>query len=167
MKKNTIRLNESQLRQIIKESVKKYLCESLSPQEFENGLQVQFEKELIELFKKELINVCAGNAYGPEFFEDDAEEYAYYLSERWTRSAMKILQSDDWHIPHHNFRPLDFVMEQEYNVHNFEELLQLEDSVNAFVDWYWSCYGTHDVCYNFGNLIADKIYDMDQEEGEE
>lgn len=164
MKKQKLRIGGKALNSIIKESVKQILSESMSAEDFQSALKTRFENDLKELFSKKVEEYCNYDQnYDVNDFEDYVDEYAYNLSDTWTNSSIEKLHSQDWNFPAHNFRPLNFVMEKEYNVHNFEELLNLEDPVDVYVKWFWSCFGTYNVCYNFSNDLNEYADEIDSD----
>jgi len=161
MKKQVIKINESQLREMIKESVKRVLCESLDPQTFEEGLFNNFRETLTSLCQEVVENYSDEN-YGLDFFDDYVEEFANTEARELTNDSIKVLNSNNWDIPKNNFRPLDFVM-GEQGIHNFQELLNTDDPVGIYTDWFWDSFGTYGIKYNFGNLLNDIIDNLEQD----
>lgn len=137
---------------------KKIVKESMDKQSFKDGLINAFRSQLQELFN-EVIEKANAQPY--DWY---AEEYANILAEDWAKSAVQLLNSSDWHYPQNNFRPLDFVM-NEQGIHNFQELLDKENPVEIFTDWFWECYGTYNVKYNFSNGLDDLMYEDEEENG--
>ena len=42
---------------------------------------------------------------------------------------------------------------EEQGIHNFQELLAKPNAVEIYTGWYWQCFGTRSVRYNFGEYI--------------
>ena len=145
MKKSTIKISESQLKQIVVESVRRILKEaeldkSMSPEQFKEEVRKKFYEDLVGIFTEEVNKFCRGEEGADsykDFFFDMVEDYATYQSQRWANSAIKLLQGKDWSFPKSNFRPLDFVM-GEQGIHNFQELLAQSNPAELCVDWFWN-----------------------------
>ena len=169
--KHTVKLNENELKELIRETVnelspetlnkgKRMIKESMDKQSFEDGLANAFRSQLQDLFN-EVIEEDDAQSY--DWY---AEEYANMLAESWAKSAVQLLNGSDWHYPQNNFRPLDFVM-NEQGIHNFQELLDTENPVEIFTDWFWECHGTYDVKYNFSNGLSELMYEDQGEDTDE
>ena len=159
--KQKIRINESTLRKIVAESVRRILKESYSPQ--------QFKEELRDKFYNDLLEICmetAENYYGEKgyYYEDICEDYASESAEKFSNDAIKLLNSNDWDVPYSNFRPFGYVMDSEYNVHNIQEFLSLPNPVEVFVNWFWDAFGTYGFKYNFGGYLSEYYDDEDEED---
>ena len=166
--KKTVRINEAKLRSIVAESVRRVLKEGAEPmteEMFEEKLQKSFQADVLEILNKVVGDVCSDEEYqgceGAGY--DYAEEHARIIADSWTASAIKLLNSKDWHYPAANFRSLDYVMSSEYGVHNFQELLSKPDPVGIFMDWFWDCHGTFGTKYNFRNALIEYLNDANDD----
>ena len=136
-----IRLSESKLKKIIAESVSRVLKEesgSMTPESFRDEL----EKEFYDVLKDTYCSRIAQWGYYPPKHMDYVTEYAEDIADELTEEAIKLLQHGDWFYPPHSSRSLGTVM-KERGINNFQELLENDNAVEIFTDWYWNYYGTH------------------------
>lgn len=152
MKNNKIKINESTLRKLIKESID---TETLKQQ-----LQEKFEEQLLELYEK----VVNDHGYDLGLCEDYCDEYAYYTSDKLANDCIKVVNSNNWNVPQNNFRTFDFVMENDYNITTKEELLEREDACDIIIDWFWDCFGSWGLKYNFGSDLDEFMNEMEDDE---
>ena len=121
----------------------------MTPQDFHFQLEQAFYGDLRELFMEVIKNF----GYTEGFLSDYAEEYAADLAYQWADKSIELLEGSNWDFPQHNLRPLDYVM-GEQGIHNFQELLAKPNAVEIYTSWYWECFGTYSVKYNFGEYIS-------------
>lgn len=160
-KKQTIKLNESQLKNIVKETIKMVLKEQYSDNSLKDELKKRFEEKFKDLFISEAYD------WKDEFGfvdEDYCEEYAYYLAEKIAEDCLTLINSNDWDYPQNNFRPFGFVMKHDYNINSKEDLLKREDAVDIVVDWFFDCFGTYDLRYNFTNDYCERMTELNRED---
>lgn len=142
-----IRLSESKLKKIIAESVSRILNEesgSMTPESFRGELERYFYNTLVNLFTSEVKN-CG---YDPSSFDDYIADYAEDAAYSIAEGAINLLQGNNWDYPSYNLRPLDYVM-SEQGITNFQELLARDNAVEIFASWFWECFGTYNLKYNF------------------
>lgn len=148
----SMKIDESKLRAIIAESIKRVLKEdvggAMTPQEFHAQLEQAFYRDLRDIFMEVIKNF----GYDEEFLSDEAADYAAELAYQWADKSIELLEGSNWDFPQHNLRSLDYVMEEQ-GIHNFQELLAKPNAVEIYTGWYWQCFGTRSVSYNFGEYI--------------
>lgn len=160
-KKQTIKLNESQLKNIVKETIKMVLKEQYSDNTFKDGLKERFEEKFKNLFLSE------ANDLKHEFGwvdNDFCEEYAYDAAERTAEDCLTLINSNNWNYPQNNFLPFGFVMKHDYNINTKEDLLKREDAVDIVFDWFFDCFGTYNLCYNFTNDYSEHMVELNGED---
>lgn len=155
-----IRLSESKLKKIIAESVRRILKEgsgSMTPESFRGELERYFYNTLVKLFTSEVKNYGYNSSSFDDYIADYAENAAYSIVE----DAINLLQGNNWDYPSYNLRPLDYVM-REQGITNFQELLARDNAVEIFASWFWECFGTYNLKYNF---MTDFQAYLEEEEG--
>lgn len=160
-KKQTVKLNERQLKNIVKESIKMVLKEQYSDNTLKDGLKKRFEENLKDLF------ISEANDLEDEFGwvdEEFCEVYADSVAESITEDCLALINRNNWDYPRNNFRPFGFVMEHDYNIKTKEDLLKREDAVDIVVDWFFDCFGTYGLCYNFSNDYCEHMHDLNSED---
>ena len=109
-------------------------------------LNRMFKKALLEMYTKKVIN---DNLYNIEEVEEYCEEHASDTAEALTRDCISLINSNDWNAPKNNFYTFDFAMEAEHNITNKEQLLLRDDAADIVFAWFWRCFGSYNLLYNF------------------
>lgn len=87
--------------------------------------------------------------------EDYCEEYAAQTSENVARDCILLINSKNWDVPENSFYPFGFVMKSEYNITDKVQLLDRSDAADIVSDWFWRCFGTYNLLYNFATDLTD------------
>ena len=148
MKKKKIDLSESRINRIIKESMRKILKEGTTIDELEEQLKGIFEENLLEIYREKVENE---GYYDFDIVEDYCSDYANMTAEQLARDCITVINSSNWDVPKNNLRSFGFVMESEYGITNKDQLLSRDDAAEIIISWFWECFGTNELAYNFAN----------------
>ena len=107
-----------------------------------------FKKRLLEMYMKKVVN---DNLYNVEEVEDFCNEHASDTAESLTRDCISLINSNDWNAPKNNFYTFDFAMKAEHDITNKEQLLLRDDVAEIVFAWFWRCFGSYNLIYNFTN----------------
>lgn len=160
MKKKTVDLSESRINRIIKESMRKILKEGTTIDELEEQLNGIFEENLLEMYRDK---VEADGYYDFIDVEDYCSDYANMTAEQLTRDCINVINSSNWDVPENNFRPFGYVMETKYGITNKEQLLSRDDAAEIVTSWFWECFGSYNLVYNFVSDLYEYKYDEREE----
>ena len=109
-------------------------------------LNSMFKKCLLEMYMKKVVN---DNLYNIEEVEEYCQEHASDTAESLTRDCTSLINSNDWNAPKNNLYTFDFAMKSEHNITNKEQLLSRDDAADIVFAWFWSCFGSYNLIYNF------------------
>ena len=109
-------------------------------------LTSMFKKRLLEMYMKKVVN---DNLYNIEEVEDFCKEHASDIAESLTRDCISLINSNDWNAPKNNLYSFDFAMKSEHNITNKEQLLSRDDAPDIVLAWFWRCFGSYYLIYNF------------------
>ena len=111
-------------------------------------LKRMFKKRLLEMYTKKVVN---DNLYNieEEEVEEFCEEHASDTAESLTRDCIILINSNDWNAPKNNLYTFDFAMKSEHNITNKEQLLSRNDAAEIVIAWFWKCFGSYNLIYNF------------------
>ena len=115
-------------------------------------LTSMFKKRLLEMYMKKVVN---DNLYNIEEVEDFCKEHASATAESLTRDCISLINSNDWNAPKNNLYSFDFAMKSEHNITNKEQLLSRDDAADIVFAWFWSCFGSYNLIYNFTDDLND------------
>ena len=115
-------------------------------------LTSMFKKRLLEMYMKKVVN---DNLYNIEEVEDFCKEHASATAESLTRDCISLINSNDWNAPKNNLYTFDFAMKSEHNITNKEQLLSRDDAADIVFAWFWSCFGSYNLIYNFTDDLND------------
>lgn len=160
MKKKKINLSESKINRIIKESMRRVLKEGTTIDELEEQLNGIFEENLLEMYRDK---VEADGYYDFIDVEDWCSDYANDTAYQLAHDCISVINSSNWDFPKNNFRPFGYVMETKYGITNKEQLLSRDDAAEIVTSWFWECFGSYDLVYNF----ASDLYEYKNDEREE
>lgn len=161
MKKKTVNLSESRINRIIKESMRRVLKEDTTMDELEEQLKGIFEENLLEIYRERVEN---DGYYDFDVVEDYCSDYANMTAEQLARDCITVINSSNWDVPENNFRPFGYVMESEYGVTNKEQLLSRDDAAEIIISWFWGCFGTNNLAYNFSNDLNEYMDNLGDED---
>lgn len=159
-------VNESinrKINRIIKESMRRVLKEGTTIDELEEQLNGIFEENLLEIYRDK---VEADGYYDFDVVEDYCSDYANMTAEQLSRDCITVINSSNWDVPKNNFRPFGYVMETKYGITNKEQLLSRDDAAEIIISWFWGCFGTNSLAYNFSNDLneyMDHLGDEDED----
>ena len=111
-----------------------------------NKLNILFSKTLLEMYREKVVN---DNLYNIEEVEDYCNEHAKITAESLTRDCISLINNTDWDIPKNNLYPFGFAMESDYNITTKEQLLARDDAADIVFAWFWRCFGSYNLLYNF------------------
>ena len=111
-------------------------------------LNRMFKKALLEMYREKVINDNLYNIEDVEV-EDFCQEHASATAESLTRDCTSLINSNDWNAPKNNFYSFDFAMKSEHNITNKEQLLSRDDAADIVFAWFWRCFGSYNLIYNF------------------
>ena len=111
-------------------------------------LKIMFAKALLGMYREKVVN---DNLYNIEDVEEYCEEHASDTAESLTRDCTSLINSNDWNAPKNNFYSFDFAMKSEHNITNKEQLLSRDDAADIVFEWFWKCFGSYNLIYNFTN----------------
>ena len=103
-----------------------------------------FKKALLEMYIKKVIN---DKLYNIEDVEEFCEEHASATAESLTRDCISLINSN-WNAPGNNLYTFDFAM-KERKITSKEQLLSREDAADIVFAWFWKCFGSYNMIYNF------------------
>ena len=111
-------------------------------------LKRMFKKRLLEMYTKKVVN---DNLYNieEEEVEEFCKEHASDTAESLTRDCISLINSKDWNAPKNNLYTFDFAMKAEHNITTKEQLLSRDDAAEIVFAWFWSCFGSYNLIYNF------------------
>lgn len=187
MKKNVIRLTESQLRKVVNNSVKRVLREMAEPQGPVEYINVkEYESGLRKLFDKELQKICTGEyeqyydmLYDMLLDESDTNE-PERVAEKMNEDMKKYLHMDD-HNMAGNFKNIRYdwegiVGDNDNMGYKLKDVVAMLDNgednevTRAFKEfattWLWEAFGTFGLTYNFGDTVYDILDEWEQEDKE-
>ena len=111
-------------------------------------LNRMFAKTLLEMYREKVVN---DNLYNIEEVEDFCEDYASDTAESLTRDCIILINSNDWNTPKNNLYTFYFAMKSDYNITSKEQLLSRDDAAEIVINWFWRCFGSYNLIYNFTN----------------
>lgn len=161
MKKKTVDLSESRINRIIKESMRRVLKEGVAIDELEEQLKSIFEENLLEIYRDK---VEADGYYDFDVVEDYCSDYANMTAEQLSRDCITVINSSNWDVPKNNFRPFGYVMETKYDITSKEQLLSRDDAAEIVTSWFWKCFGSYNLVYNFSNDLNEYMVDLEDED---
>ena len=109
-------------------------------------LNIMFKKRLFEMYREKVVN---DNLYNIEEVEEYCQEHASDTAESLTRDCISLINSNDWNAPKNNLYTFDFAMKSEHNITSKEQLLSRDDAAVIVFAWFWSCFGSYNLIYNF------------------
>ena len=111
-------------------------------------LNRMFAKTLLEMYREKVVN---DNLYNIEEVEDFCEDYASDTAESLTRDCISLINSKDWNAPKNNLYSFGFAMKSDHNITSKEQLLSRDDAAEIVINWFWRCFGSYNLIYNFTN----------------
>ena len=105
-----------------------------------------FKKALLEMYMKKVVN---DKLYNIEEVEEYCQEHASDTAESLTRDCTSLINSNDWNAPKNNLYSFSFAMKSEHNITNKEQLLSRDDAPDIVFAWFWRCFGSYNLIYNF------------------
>ena len=115
-------------------------------------LKRMFAKTLLEMYREKVVN---DNLYNIEEVEDFCEDYASDTAESLTRDCIILINSNDWNTPKNNLYTFYFAMKSDYNITSKEQLLSRDDAAEIVFEWFWKCFGSYNLIYNFTDDLND------------
>ena len=115
-------------------------------------LNRMFAKALLGMYREKVVN---DNLYNIEEVEDFCEDYASDAAESLTRDCISLINSNDWNTPKNNLYSFDFAMKSEHNITNKKQLLSRDDAAEIVINWFWKCFGSYNLIYNFTDDLND------------
>lgn len=112
-----------------------------------NKLLGMFTEELLEMYREKVVN---DNLYNIEEVEDYCNEHAIATAEYLTRDCISLINSKNWDFPNNNLYTFSFAMKSEH-ITTKQQLLSRGDAAEIVFAWFWRCYGTYNLIYNFTN----------------
>ena len=109
-------------------------------------LNIMFKKRLLEMYREKVVN---DKLYNIEEVEEFCKEHASDTAESLTRDCTSLINSNDWDAPKNNLYSFDFAMKAEHNITNKEQLLSRDDAADIVFAWFWKCFGSYNLIYNF------------------
>jgi len=111
-------------------------------------LKRMFAKALLGMYMEKVVN---DNLYNieEEEVEDFCKEHASDTAESLTRDCISLINSNDWNAPKNNLYTFDFAMKSEHNINKKEQLLSRDDAADIVFAWFWRCFGSYNLIYNF------------------
>ena len=109
-------------------------------------LKRMFAKALLGMYREKVVN---DNLYNIEEVEEFCKEHASATAESLTRDCISLINSKDWNEPKNNLYTFDFAMESEHNITSKEQLLSRDDAADIVFAWFWKCFGSYNLIYNF------------------
>ncbi len=161
MKKKKVDLSESRINRIIKESMRRVLKEGVAIDELEEQLKGIFEENLLEIYRDK---VETDGYYDFDVVEDYCSDYANMTAEQLARDCITVINSSNWDVPKNNFRPFGYVMETKYGITSKEQLLSRDDAAEIVTSWFWECFGSYNLVYNFSNDLNEYMVDLEDED---
>ena len=111
-----------------------------------------FKKRLLEMYREKVVN---DNLYNIEEVEEYCEEHASATAESLTRDCIILINSKDWNAPKNNLYSFGFAMKSEHNITSKEQLLSRDDAAEIVINWFWRCFGSYNLIYNFTDDLND------------
>ena len=115
-------------------------------------LNRMLKKRLLGMYREKVVN---DNLYNIEEVEEYCEEHASATAESLTRDCISLINSNDWNAPKNNLYTFDFAMKSEHNITNKEQLLSRDDAAEIVFAWFWKCFGSYNLIYNFTDDLND------------
>ena len=109
-------------------------------------LNIMFKKRLLEMYREKVVN---DNLYNIEEVEDFCKEHASATAESLTKDCISLINGNDWNAPKNNLYTFSFAMKAEHNIINKEQLLSRDDAAVIVFAWFWRCFGSYNLIYNF------------------
>ena len=110
-------------------------------------LKTMFAKALLGMYREKVVN---DNLYNiEEEVEDFCKEHASATAESLTRDCISLINSNDWNVPKNNLYSFSFAMKSEHNITSKEQLLSRDDDADIVFAWFWRCFGSYNLIYNF------------------
>ena len=113
-------------------------------------LKRMFAKALLGMYMKKVINDKLYNIEEEEV-EDFCKEQASDTAESLTRDCISLINSKDWNEPKNNLYTFDYAMKTQHNITNKEQLLSRDDAADIVFEWFFRCFGSYNLIYNFTN----------------
>ena len=116
-------------------------------------LKTMFAKALLGMYREKVVN---DNLYNiEEEVEDFCKEHASATAESLTSDCISLINSNDWNAPKNNLYTFGFAMKSEHNITSKEQLLSRDDAAEIVIEWFWRCFGSYSLIYNFTNDLND------------
>ena len=117
-------------------------------------LTSMFKKALLGMYREKVVN---DNLYNieEEDVEDFCKEHASATAESLTRDCTSLINSKDWNNPKNNLYTFGFAMKAEHNITSNEQLLSRDDAAEIVFAWFWKCFGSYNLIYNFTDDLND------------
>ena len=161
-------ITESQLRKIVKESIKKILKENIEGGEYINREKLH---ERIMSLLNEVCDTYDFGENGASILKDDyVEEYAEYLTNSIADSMRNYVSSGNYSISG-NFNNIKRDFETEHNGASFDKVIEMirngvsNEITEEFKDWsenwFWQTFGTYNIKYNFAEAANEFLEGME------
>ena len=115
-------------------------------EEINSQLTSMFKKALLEMYMKKVVN---DNLYNIAEVEDFCKEHASATAESLTRDCISLINGNDWNAPKYNLYTFGFAMKTKHNITTKEQLLSRGDAAEIVIKWFWKCFGSYNLIYNF------------------
>ena len=115
-------------------------------------IKKMFKKRLLEMYRDKVVN---DNLYNIEEVEHYCEEHASATAESLTRDCISLINRKDWNFPNNNLYTFSFAMKSEHNITNKKQLLSRDDAPDIVFAWFWRCFGSYSLIYNFTDDLND------------
>ena len=115
-------------------------------EKLKSKLNRMFKKRLLEMYMEKVVN---DNLYNIEEVEEFCKEHASATAESLARDCTSLINSNDWNAPKNNLYSFDFAMKAEHNITNKEQLLSRDDAADIVFAWFFRCFGSYNLIYNF------------------
>ena len=166
--KQRIRLTESSLKRMIKESVRQVLRESV--ESFSYIDKEAFFDEVVEILEAECEKYIQ-NGYNDDY-DYYINEYAQYFCDSMTNNLTNYIESGNYHMSG-NFANIEMDYEHDHKGTSFQEVVQMiqngenNELTTEFkqwtISWIWYAFGTFGLTYKFSNYIDEHMNDEEDE----
>ena len=98
------------------------------------------------MYMKKVVN---DNLYNIDEVKEYCEDHASPTAESLTRDCISLINSNEWNAPKNSLYTFAFAMKAEHNITSKEQLLSRDDAAEIVFAWFWRCFGSYNLIYNF------------------
>ena len=115
-------------------------------------LNRMFAKARLVMYREKVLD---DKLYNFAEVEEFCKEHARATAESLASGCRSLINSKDWNAPKNNLYTFGFAMKSEHNITSKEQLLSRDDAADIVFAWFWSCFGSYNLIYNFTDDLND------------